>query len=71
MPYLITVPTALAKKKIAEIVQANSRYRDKPFIKVNAGAIPAELIEVELFGVESGAYTGAQKARAGRLRQRI
>ncbi|WP_419149316.1 sigma-54-dependent transcriptional regulator [Pseudoalteromonas 'SMAR'] len=66
-PILITGPNGAGKEKIAEIVQANSRYRDKPFIKVNAGAIPAELIEAELFGVESGAYTGAQKARAGRF----
>ncbi|MCF2827893.1 MULTISPECIES: sigma-54-dependent transcriptional regulator [unclassified Pseudoalteromonas] len=66
-PILITGPNGAGKEKIAEIVQANSSYKHKPFIKVNAGAIPADLIEAELFGVESGAYTGAQKSRAGRF----
>ncbi|MGH8401011.1 MAG: sigma 54-interacting transcriptional regulator, partial [Gammaproteobacteria bacterium] len=51
----------------ADIVQANSACRDGPYIKVNMGALPAELMESELFGSEAGAFTGAQKARAGRF----
>jgi DNA-binding NtrC family response regulator len=66
-PILITGPNGSGKEKIAEIVQANSRRRDKPFVKVNAGALPDELLEAELFGAEQGAYTGATKQRIGRF----
>jgi DNA-binding NtrC family response regulator len=64
---LVVGPNGSGKEKIAEIVQANSRRRDKPFVKVNAGALPDELLEAELFGAESGAYTGATKQRIGRF----
>ncbi len=64
---LITGPNGAGKEKLAEIVQANSRRRDKPFIKVNAGALPDELLEAELFGADAGAYTGATKQRIGRF----
>ncbi|MBV8762263.1 MAG: sigma-54-dependent Fis family transcriptional regulator [Deltaproteobacteria bacterium] len=66
-PILIVGPNGSGKEKIAEIVQANSRRRDKPFVKVNAGALPDDLLEAELFGAESGAYTGATKQRIGRF----
>lgn len=66
-PILITGPNGSGKEKLAEIVQANSRRRDKPFIKVNAGALPDELLEAELFGAEVGAFTGATKQRIGRF----
>jgi transcriptional regulator with GAF, ATPase, and Fis domain len=39
----------------------------RPFVTVNCGALPAELLEAELFGAEAGAYTGAGKAREGRF----
>ncbi|CAH9052767.1 Transcriptional regulatory protein ZraR [Pseudoalteromonas sp. CIP111854] len=64
---LITGPNGSGKERIAEIIQANSFLKDKPFIKVNAGALPQELIEAELFGAEAGAYTGANKQRIGRF----
>ena len=48
-------------------MQANSRRKDKPFVKVNAGALPDELLEAELFGAEPGAFTGANKLRIGRF----
>ncbi|TMP27800.1 sigma-54-dependent Fis family transcriptional regulator [Pseudoalteromonas rubra] len=64
---LITGDNGSGKEKIAEIIQANSPLRDAPFIKVNAGALPQELIEAELFGAEAGAYTGANKQRIGRF----
>ena len=67
VPVLITGPSGAGKEKIAEIVQANSRRKDKPFVKVNAGALPDELLESELFGAEAGAYTGAAKKRVGRF----
>ncbi|MEJ6473240.1 sigma-54-dependent transcriptional regulator [Pseudoalteromonas piscicida] len=64
---LITGPNGSGKEKIAEIIQANSPLQAMPFVKVNAGALPSELIEAELFGAESGAYTGANKQRIGRF----
>ncbi|HEU4888506.1 MAG TPA: sigma-54 dependent transcriptional regulator, partial [Thermoanaerobaculia bacterium] len=67
VPALITGPNGAGKEKIAEILHANSRRRQKPFVKVNAGAIPENLIESELFGAEAGAYTGATRLRIGRF----
>ena len=67
LPVLITGPNGSGKEKIAEIIQANSAVRDGPFVTVNCGALPADLIEAELFGAEAGAYTGANKAREGKF----
>lgn len=64
---LITGPNGAGKERIAEIVQKNSSVKDGPFIVLNCGAIPAELIEAELFGAEAGAYTGAGKSREGKF----
>jgi DNA-binding NtrC family response regulator len=64
---LITGPNGAGKEKIAEIIHANSRRRSKPLIKVNAGGIPDELMESELFGAEPGAFTGATRLRIGRF----
>jgi len=66
VPVLITGPNGAGKEVIAEIVQANSSIKAGPFVKVDIGALPSELLESELFGSEPGAYTGA-KARAGRF----
>src|SRR6202522_2917187 len=66
---LITGPNGAGKERIAEIVHANSAIRKGPFVAINCGAIPSELIEAELFGAEAGAYTGANRARAGRFEQ--
>ncbi|PPU94299.1 sigma-54-dependent transcriptional regulator [Xanthomonas albilineans] len=67
LPVLITGPNGSGKEKIAEIIQANSPVRDGPFVALNCAALPAELIEAELFGAEAGAYTGATKAREGKF----
>jgi DNA-binding NtrC family response regulator len=64
---LITGPNGAGKERIAQIVHANSSIRNGPFVAINCGAIPSELIEAELFGVEAGAYTGANRARMGRF----
>jgi DNA-binding NtrC family response regulator len=64
---LITGPNGAGKEKIAEIVHANSRRRNAPFVKVNAGALPDELLESELFGAEAGAFTGSKRLRIGRF----
>jgi DNA-binding NtrC family response regulator len=67
VPVLITGPNGAGKEKIAEIIQANSGRRKMPFVKVNAGALPDQLLESELFGAEAGAFTGATRLRIGRF----
>lgn len=67
LPVLITGPNGAGKERIADIVHANSSVKSGPFITVNCGALPGELIEAELFGAEAGAYTGANRARPGRF----
>ena len=66
VPVLITGPNGAGKEVLADIVQANSAVRAKPYLKINLGALPNELIEAELFGTEAGAFTGA-RARTGRF----
>jgi len=66
-PVLITGPNGSGKERIAEILHANSDVKDGPWVAVNCGALPAELIEAELFGVEAGAFTGAHRTRVGRF----
>ncbi len=67
VPVLVTGPNGSGKERIAAIVHANSAVARGPFVALNCGALPADLIEAELFGAESGAYTGAHKAREGRF----
>ncbi len=67
LPVLIVGPNGAGKEKIAEIVHANSAARHGPFVALNCGALPGELIEAELFGAEAGAYTGANKPREGKF----
>jgi DNA-binding NtrC family response regulator len=67
VPVLITGPNGSGKERIAAIIQANSQVADGPFVVLNCGALPAELIEAELFGADAGAYTGASKAREGKF----
>ncbi|HVX04867.1 MAG TPA: sigma-54 dependent transcriptional regulator [Rhodanobacteraceae bacterium] len=67
VPVLVTGPNGAGKERIAEIVHANSAVREKPLLTVNCGALPAELIEAELFGADAGAFTGAMRAREGRF----
>jgi len=55
------------KELIAQALHQNSKRESKPFIAVNCGAIPHELLESELFGYEKGAFTGASHTRIGRL----
>jgi DNA-binding NtrC family response regulator len=69
VPVLITGPNGAGKEKVAEIVQANSRRSDKPFVRVNSGGLPDNLVDAELFGAEAGAFTGAQRTRTGRFEE--
>ena len=64
---LITGPNGAGKEGIANVLHANSPRKNKPFIKVNMGALPGDLMEAELFGAEAGAYSGASKTRIGRF----
>ncbi|KQU76910.1 MULTISPECIES: sigma-54 dependent transcriptional regulator [unclassified Rhizobacter] len=67
LPVLVTGPNGSGKERVAATVHANSAVRDGPFVAVNCGALPSELVEAELFGAESGAFTGAGKSRDGRF----
>ncbi|TFW13687.1 sigma-54-dependent Fis family transcriptional regulator [Massilia arenosa] len=67
VPVLITGPNGSGKERIAEIIKANSAVATGPFVVLNCGALPGELIEAELFGAEAGAYTGASRAREGKF----
>ena len=67
VPVLITGPNGSGKERIAAIIQANSAVRGGPFVTLDCGAIPADLIEAELFGADAGAYTGAGKSREGKF----
>lgn len=64
---LILGESGTGKEVIARNLHYNSKRRDGPFVPINCGAIPAELLESELFGHEKGAFTGAISARAGRF----
>jgi len=64
---LLLGETGVGKEMFARWLHDNGPRSKGPFIAVNCAAIPHELVEAELFGVEKGAYTGAQLARAGRF----
>ena len=66
---LITGPSGAGKEVLARSIHEESDRSGKPFVAINCGAIPPELIESELFGHERGAFTGAHARRIGRFEE--
>ncbi len=65
----ITGETGTGKEVVAKAIHYNSSRKNKPFIAINMAALPAELIESELFGYEKGAFTGATARRIGKFEE--
>jgi len=66
---IVTGESGTGKELLAKAIHLASPRRENPFIAINCGAMPENLLESELFGFEKGAFTGADAARAGRFEQ--
>jgi two-component system, NtrC family, response regulator AtoC len=69
LPVLITGETGVGKELAARALFQHSKRNSRPFLVVNCASLPLELVESELFGYETGAFTGAGKQRIGRFEQ--
>ncbi len=69
VPVLVTGASGTGKEMVAQAIHRRSRVADGPFVAVNCGAIPRELLEAELFGHEKGSFTGAYRTVRGTVEQ--
>ena len=69
VPVLLNGPSGSGKEMVARAIHAMGHHADRPFVAINCGAIPTDLIESELFGHEKGSFTGAVARRIGRFEE--
>jgi DNA-binding NtrC family response regulator len=67
IPVLLLGESGVGKEIVARLIHQRSARNTRPFMKVNCAALPGDLLESELFGYESGAFTGANKAKPGKF----
>ncbi len=69
VPVLLTGESGVGKEVLARLIHAHSSRSARQMLKVNCAALPADLLESELFGYEAGAFTGAMKSKPGKFEQ--
>src|SRR5579871_5937414 len=67
MPVIVLGESGVGKEIVVRLIHKLSRRANKPFLKINCAALPADLLESELFGYEKGAFTGAVRSKPGKF----